>query len=756
MKLNKNYISIRDKWWALPLILPSLLLPLLSTANTYAHISTGTVILFYLPLALTISLMLFFSWAALPGIIIAIGWYKYPQVGLFETLSIITHFIVTMVLSWGGYKVFAPRRNNVAHGDSHLMFQRMFWQVFCPATLFLILFQFAAFVGVYESKSGMVGVMPFNTGTLINYQAMLVGNLVGIPLCYFIIRTIRNPLHIRGYFSQLKQQFDTKVTRTEFAVWLIILTLLMALLCMPLNEQSSIFSTNYTLSLLLPLMLWGAMRYGYRFISMIWTVVLITAIHYYQRYMPWYSGYDTQLAITSSSYLVFSFIVNYIAVLATRQRFVTRRTHRLAYFDPMVHLPNLRALNLTLKKAPWSVLCFLRIPGMELLVKNYGIMLRIQYKQKLSHWIAPLLEQDEYVFQLSGNDLILRFNTESHQQRIEALDKHIRQFRFVWDGMSLQPQVGISFCYVRSPVNHIYLLLGELSTIAELSLATNMPESLQRRGVMHLQRDLKDRVAMMNRLQQALEHDRFFLLAQPIFGVRGDVYHEILLRLQGDEGETIAPDNFLPVAHEFGLSSSIDLWVIENTLKFMAQNREKMPAHRFAINLSPTSVCRARFPQEISQLLVKYQVEAWQLIFEVTESNALTNAEQAQATLLQLQVLGCQIAIDDFGTGYASYARLKNVSADILKIDGSFIRNIVSNSLDYQIVASICHLARMKKMLVVAEYVESEEIRSAVISLGIDYLQGYLIGEPRPLHQTLEEQVPATLAPADHSRSDIG
>lgn len=756
MKLNKNYISIRDKWWALPLILPSLLLPLLSTANTYAHISTGTVVLFYLPLALMISLMLFFSWAALPRIIIAIGWYKYPQVGLFETLSIITHFIVTMVLSWGGYKVFSPRRNNVAHGDAHLMFQRIFWQVFCPATLFLILYQFAAFVGVYESKSGMVGVMPFNTGTLINYQAMLVGNLVGIPLCYFIIRTIRNPLHIRGYFSQLKQQVDTKVTRTEFAVWLIILTLLMGMLFMPLNEQSSIFSTNYTLSLLLPVMLWGAMRYGYRFISMIWTVVLITAIHYYQRYMPWYSGYDTQLAITSSSYLVFSFIVNYIAVLATRQRFVTRRTHRLAYFDPMVHLPNLRALNRTLKKAPWSVLCFLRIPGMELLVKNYGIMLRIQYKQKLAHWIAPLLEQDEYVFQLSGNDLILRFNTESHQQRIEALDKHIRKFRFVWDGMPLQPQVGISFCYVRSPVNHIYLLLGELSTIAELSLATNMPENLQRRGVMHLQRDLKDKVAMMNRLQQALEHDRFFLMAQPIFGVRGDVYHEILLRLQGDEGETIAPDNFLPVAHEFGLSSSIDLWVIENTLKFMAQNREKMPAHRFAINLSPTSVCRAKFPHEISQLLVKYQVEAWQLIFEVTESNALTNAEQAQATLLQLQVLGCQIAIDDFGTGYASYARLKNVSADILKIDGSFIRNIVSNSLDYQIVASICHLARMKKMLVVAEYVESEEIRSAVISLGIDYLQGYLIGEPRPLHKTLEEQVPVTLAPADYSRSDIG
>ncbi|MEG1249320.1 MAG: sensor domain-containing phosphodiesterase [Citrobacter sp.] len=756
MKINKNYISIRDKWWALPLILPSLLLPLLSCANTYAHISTGTVILFYLPLALMISLMLFFGWAALPGIVVAISWYKYPQVGLYESLSVIAHFVVTIVLSWGGYKVFAPRRNNVAHGDSHLMFQRIFWQVFCPATLFLVLFQFAAFVGVYESKSGMTGVMPFNVSTLINYQALLVGNLVGVPLCYFIIRTLRNPLHLRGYFSQLKLQFDSKVTKKEFIIWLIILTTLMVLLCMPLNENSSIFSTNYTLSLLLPVMLWGAMRYGYRFISLIWAVVLITAIHYYQRYIPWYSGYDAQLTITSSSYLVFSFIVSYMSVLATRQRIVSARARRLAYLDPVVHLPNLRSLNRSLKSAPWSALCFLRVPGLELLGKNYGVMLRIQYKQKLSQWITELLAPDESVYQMSGHDLVLRLNTESHQQRIELLDKHIKQFRFIWDGMPLQPQVGVSYCYVRSPVNHIYLLLGELSTIADLSLATNAPENLQRRGAVHLQRDLKDKVVMMNRLQQALEHDRFFLMAQPIWGVRGDVYHEILLRLKGDDDEIITPDCFLPVAHEFGLSSSIDLWVIENTLKYMAQNQARMPARRFAINLSPTSVCRARLPTDIAQLLERYQIEAWQLVFEVTESNALTNAEQAQATLLQLQLLGCQIAIDDFGTGYASYARLKNVSADILKIDGSFIRNIVSNSLDYQIVASICHLARMKRMMVVAEYVESEEIRSAVISLGIDYMQGYLIGKPMPLNEILEEQVPEALAPAEDSRGDIG
>ncbi len=97
----------------------------------------------------------------------------------------------------------------------------------------------------------------------------------------------------------------------------------------------------------------------------------------------------------------------------------------------MVHLPNVRALNRALRDAPWSALCYLRIPGMEMLVKNYGIMLRIQYKQKLSHWLSPLLEPGEDVYQLSGNDLALHLNTESHQERITALDSHLKQFRFL-------------------------------------------------------------------------------------------------------------------------------------------------------------------------------------------------------------------------------------------------------------------------------------------------------------------------------------
>ena len=684
--------------------------------------------------------MMFFGLEALPGIVLALFIRYYPSVGLFETVAGVFHFIVPLVLSWGGYRVFAPRRNMTAYGDVRLMAQRMFWQAFCPATLFLVLFQFAVYLGIYESRQSLAGLNPFNIRTLINYQALLVSGLTGVPLCYLLIRLIRHPRYLNSLISQIRSQIDAKVTPAEFLIWAVALGGLISLLLLPMNENSSIFTTNYTLSLLMPVMLWGAMRFGYKLISLIWTPILLVSIHYFYRYIPMNQGYDIQLAITSSSYLVFSFVVIYMSMLATRQRAVNKRARRLALLDPVMHMPNLRALSRDLAKNPWSALCLVRIPELEILGRNYGVLLRIQYKQRLAQWINARLQSNEKVYHLTGCDLAIRLNAESHQQRIETLDEHIKQFRFLWDGIPLQPQVGVSYCYVRSPVNHLYLVLGELGVVADLSLSSNHPENLQQRGAVHLQRSLKDKVAVMSRLQRALDNNEFTLLVQPVRGLRGDSYHEVLLRMTDANGLLISPEQFLPVAQEFGLSSRVDLWVLDHTLRFLAAHREKLPGQRFAINLAPSTVCRVQFPLEVSRLLTHYAIEPWQLIFEVTECSTFCNAEQALHILRQLQKMGVRIAIDDFGTGYASYARLKSVDADILKIDGSFIRNIVNNSLDYQIVASICHLARMKKMLVVAEYVETEEIRSAVHALGIDYVQGYLIGRPAPLESLLEAE----------------
>jgi EAL domain-containing protein (putative c-di-GMP-specific phosphodiesterase class I)/GGDEF domain-containing protein len=739
MSLASWYKNNKNKWWALPLVLPSLLLPIAVWCNANTVMEGSRVFLVYMPLGLMTAFTLLFGWAAFPGIILALLIRYVPLKGEVTALLSVIHFLIPIAVSWGGYRIFVPRRSSVMFGIIKLTAQRMLWLVIVNSVIFLIIYQLGLFFGWYDGVNSTVAENPFHARTLINFQAVLVGCLTGMPFFYIIIRMCRNPRFIFSFMSRMKAQMQSGVTKGEIALWSVIVVVLMSLLLVPIDDVSSIFTTDYTLTLILPLMLWGAMRFGFLFITTIWMVILTILCSGFQNYLPPYMGFQLHLAIASSCYAVFSITIYLMAVVTTRQRFLHSKARRVAFIDPIVQMPNLRALNRDLSRHPYSALAFLRVPELELLGRNYGVQLRIQYKQQLNDYLQPVLEDNEKVYHLSGHELAVRVNYDDYDERIETIDQRVKQFRFMWDGMAMQPQVGISYCYIRQPVTHIYFLLGELSTMADLSLATSKPESLQQQGNNPVQNAIKNKVAMMNRVQSAIDSGNFVLMAQRIEGIRGDHYHEILLRMKGDnEGDNLfMPDAFLPVAHEFGLSSKIDKWVIEATLQFMDTHREQLPGSRFSINLTPASVGRLPFASEVKRLLAQYKIQPWQLIFEVTESNSLTNLEQANMTLTTLQNMGCRVAIDDFGTGYASYARLKDISADILKIDGSFIRNILTSSLDYQIVDSICQLARMKKMQLVAEYVESEAVKAAVQSLGIDYIQGYLIGRPRLLESLL-------------------
>ena len=256
MTIFSLYKIYKDRWWALPLILPIVLLPVARLATTYAQINGNPVVLYYMPLAFLLSLMLFYGMAAVPGIVIALFVRYYPSIGGYETAMAIGHFMIPITLSWGGYRVFAPRRNRVAYGDARLMGQRLFWQMFCPATIFLLLFQFAIYLGVYETRFDLVNLSPSGIRSLINYQALLVGCLTGVPFSYFIIRTLRHPRCLRSLMSQIKGQIDGKVTVMEVVIWTAATSALLALLLWPITENSTIFSTNYTLSLLMPVMLW--------------------------------------------------------------------------------------------------------------------------------------------------------------------------------------------------------------------------------------------------------------------------------------------------------------------------------------------------------------------------------------------------------------------------------------------------------------------------------------------------------------------
>lgn len=733
MSWSEWYKKYKNRWWCLPLVLSLVLQPLAVLCNVYTELHGIKIILFYLPPALSMALMVLFGWAALPGIAVALVVRYLPMRGELESIVSVVHYTLTCVVCWGGYRLFVPRRNAVSFGYTRLSAARLFWLVFCHATIMFLIYQAAIIFGFYDVKTAMLGIDSLQISALINYQCLLASSLVGVPFCYFIVRALRHPPFVRHFFSRMRSQFHPRATSLEIGVWGLLLLALMCLLLLPSDDNNSIFNTNYSFILLLPVMLWGAMRFGFLFITSVWTLMLMVLTHYYSRYQLVTEDYDVQMAITSSCYVVFSFTIFLMAEITTHQRTIYEKVRKVAFIDPIVQMPNLRALTRDLSLYSGSTLCLLNFPELDLLGRNYGVLMRISYKQQLANWLKQSLEDSEQFYHLSSTELVLRLSGEVSSARLEAVYHKVLDFRFIWDGMSMQLQVGIGYCYVRNPVMHQHLLLGELETMADHSLSTSRPESLQVRGARHVQNAVKNKVDMMNRLQWALDNGEFQLMTQRVEGIRGDSFYEILLRMKSEDGTLLKPDVFLPVAHEFGLSSRIDLWVLETTLQFINRHRDVLPGIRFSVNITPASVCRVNFTLDVGQMLRRYDIQAWQIIFEITESSSLTNMAQANQTIQQLQQLGARVAIDDFGTGYASYACIREMNVDILKLDGSFIRNISTSSLDYQLVESICQLARMKKMQVVAEFVESLEVLDIVKSLGIDYIQGYLIGRPQPL-----------------------
>lgn len=733
MQFSSLYNKYKDKWWALPLVLPVMLYPITEKMSAYGYVDGFEIPFYYLNMALTTILTMIYGFRALPGIILCLFLRVAPDRGLEPALMSILHYFTSVAISCAGYYCFTGKRGRAGFGRYNLTRQRVFWLVFVNATLFLNYYHAELYLGLFGIHQSMMYISPLTTRTLINYQGMLVGNLTGMPMLYLVIRSIRKPAYLVKYLKNIRQQAASDLRMPELICLFSALILLTALMVFPRNHTLTLMNSVYTLTLLLPLMLWGALRLGHAAISLIWWIILIVLCSYIQNYIPEDADYKLHLALASSCFAAFSVTIALMAINISRQRALNVKTTRLMSIDPVAQLPNLLALDTALKKNTLSVLSQLYIPDLELLGRRYGLLMQVQYKQQLAHFLKPILAQDEHIYISSGHDLIVRLSPVNAEERITELYNKAKKFRFIRDGVKIYPQIGCSYCFINYPVGHLYLLIGELRALAEISLTTHLPVDMRMQSSRQVQNDVKTKVDMMNQLQRALELDRFVLMAQPIENKTGERYYEVLLRMRGDNDKIIFPDAFLPLANEFGMSSSIDLWVLNHTMKYMDKTRDSQPEQRFAINLTPASICRSDMAKIIKNMLIQHGILPEQIILEVTETDELTNNLQAEKTLDALQRLGCKIAIDDFGTGYASYARLKTMRADILKIDGSFIRNINSSEMDYKIVESICELARMKNMTLVAEFVETEDIRQTLFRMGIDYAQGYLIGKPAPI-----------------------
>jgi EAL domain-containing protein (putative c-di-GMP-specific phosphodiesterase class I) len=237
------------------------------------------------------------------------------------------------------------------------------------------------------------------------------------------------------------------------------------------------------------------------------------------------------------------------------------------------------------------------------------------------------------------------------------------------------------------------------------------------------------------RINAALEEGRFELYRmaiQPLQRVEVGAHYELLLRLKDETGRIVAPNDFIAAAERYGITPAIDRWVIENALRWLvseADEREKLML--CSINLSGQSLGDDKFLPFVIDQFHRSGLDASKICFEITETAAVASFSQANRFIQALKELGCKFALDDFGTGLSSFGYLKHFPVDFLKIDGSFVREILRDPIDREMVRSINEIGHLTGKQTIAEFAENAEIIQMLTSLGVDYAQGYGIAQPQ-------------------------
>jgi EAL domain-containing protein (putative c-di-GMP-specific phosphodiesterase class I) len=241
----------------------------------------------------------------------------------------------------------------------------------------------------------------------------------------------------------------------------------------------------------------------------------------------------------------------------------------------------------------------------------------------------------------------------------------------------------------------------------------------------------------VSRVSEAIDSNRLVLYSQEIMPLTGEnktaLHIEVLVRMLDETGGLITPDKFLPAAERYNMINSIDRWVVSHALAWYAdyaRSGKADPHDTISINLSGMSITDTRQLSHIKAEIRKYGIPAQVLCFEITETAAVSNLSAAGNFIRELRRLGCRFALDDFGSGLSSFAYLKNLPVDFLKIDGAFVRDMDTDAVDHAMVSAIQQLGKVLGTRTIAEFVRNDEILRMLREMGVDYAQGYAIAKP--------------------------
>lgn len=398
-------------------------------------------------------------------------------------------------------------------------------------------------------------------------------------------------------------------------------------------------------------------------------------------------------------------------------------------------------------------LCYIDLDQFKVINDTCGHLAGDELLKQIAGHLKREVRESDLVARMGGDEFaILLKNCDSARAReiVERVRSVLHDLRFAWDNKSFSSSASIGMVPIGATSGTLYDLLSAADKACYVAKD-------QGRNRVHIYLQDDDAVARhegemewVHRIRHALEENRFALFFQPIQRLRDrrNTHWEILLRMLDENGEHVPPMAFIPAAERYNLMGEVDRWVVRTTLARLqsACGRLQGPDSSVAINLSAQSLCDDAFLPFVLDQLEHTRIPAHRLCFEITETAAIANLSRAQEVIAQLKTRGCRFSLDDFGSGLSSFGYLKNLPVDYLKIDGTFVRDILEDPMDRAMVESINQIGHVMQIATIAEYVEDERTLKLLQQIGVDYAQGFGVARPAPIADLVRSLEDGTFA----------
>jgi diguanylate cyclase (GGDEF)-like protein/PAS domain S-box-containing protein len=433
-------------------------------------------------------------------------------------------------------------------------------------------------------------------------------------------------------------------------------------------------------------------------------------------------------------------------------RELNRRLSYHASHDILTGLVNRRefehALDRALKSAKARetsyALCYLDLDQFKIINDSCGHSAGDALLGQLGALLKSKIRWRDTLARLGGDEfgLLLESCTLDEAMRTaDMLRESIREHKFSWDDRSFSLGVSIGVVPISAANEDVTALIAAADSACQAAkeAGRNRIYTYQEHDIDLMRR--RREMQWAARINNALEDSRFELFRQTILPLQQEergAHYELLLRMRDESGSLVSPDLFIAAAERYGITPNIDRWVVEHALRWLvseADERERLAM--CSINLSGQSLTDDDFLPFVIQQFRHSGIDPTKICFEITETAAIASYAQASRFINALKELGCKFALDDFGTGLSSFGYLKHFPVDFLKIDGSFVKEILHDPIDREMVRSINEIGHLTGKKTIAEFAENKEIITMLKGMGIDYAQGYGVSEPQRIKMAL-------------------